>query len=598
MRLSRPVSLAIALTAVVFVIDLLTPLGVATGGLYALVVLLGLGALSPSQTSILACVASLLVVVGGWLSPPGGEVWMAVVNRVLSLALVWGISAAVLRYRAAADALQQQQRMKQAVLDTASVALFVLDRSGRVILANPAACALLRAPEHDILGSDWFVRWLPEPVRADVREVFAELVAGRLAGALAHENQILTGDGQVRLVSWQNAVLRDERGEVTGVLCSGEDITVRREAEEALGESRRALMSFKQALDQSAIVATTDARGRITYANDLFCIISGYARHELLGQDHRLVNSGTHPRAFIAELWRTIQAGEVWKGELCNRAKDGTLYWVDTTIVPFLDEAGRPWQYLAIRADITERKRVERALREQDALVRLGEMAAVVAHEVKNPLAGIAGAIQVIGGRLPAASGDRAVIAEILTRIDALNSTVQDLLVFARPRAPQPELFALSDLLRQTAQLLANDPQGEHVAIELPQQDTVVFGDADLLRHVFVNLMLNAAQAMGGHGRLVVTAITAGRFSRIAFADSGPGIPASVREHLFQPFFTTKHRGTGLGLAIARRIVEGHEGHIEVDCPASGGTVMTVCLPVAAREGSGGEPVEGTPARR
>ncbi len=575
-----------ALTAAVFAIDLVTPLGVATAGLYALAILLGLRALNPTQIVVLAGIESVLVLVGLWLSPSGGgEAWMGIVNRVLSLALIWGISAAVLRFRAVSGELNQMQRMKQAVLETAGVGLLVLDRSGRIVLVNPAACQLLDAAEHDILGTDWFLRWVPEPSRDEVRRVFKTLVDGLTPGALQHENHVLTGDGRLRLVSWQNAVLRDEHGRITGVLSSGEDITVRREAEEALGESRRALLSFKQALDQAAIVATTDAEGRITYTNDQFCRISGYARHELLGQDHRLVNSGTHPREYIAGIWQTIRAGRVWKGELCNRAKDGSLYWVDTTIVPFMDREGQPYQYLAIRADITERKRVERALREQDALVRLGEMAAIVAHEVKNPLAGIAGAIQVIGGRLPADSGDRAVVTEILARIDALNTIVQDLLTFARPRTPQPEKFALGDLLRQTAQLLTSDPQGEHVSIELPVQDSVIDGDADLLRHVFVNLMLNAAQAMGGRGRLVVSTSTVGDVSRIQFADNGPGIPASVREHLFQPFFTTKHRGTGLGLAIAKRIVEGHNGHIDVDCPEGGGTVITVCLPAAAHAG-------------
>jgi PAS domain S-box-containing protein len=129
-----------------------------------------------------------------------------------------------------------------------------------------------------------------------------------------------------------------------------------------LKKSMQELVDIKFALDESSIVAITDSRGIITYVNDQFCHISKFSREELLGQDHRIVNSRYHSRVFFKEMWRTIGSGEVWKGEICNRAKDDTYYWMDTTIVPFLNEKGKPYQYLAIRYEITERKRVEQEL--------------------------------------------------------------------------------------------------------------------------------------------------------------------------------------------------------------------------------------------
>ncbi|MBL8429287.1 MAG: response regulator [Dechloromonas sp.] len=138
-------------------------------------------------------------------------------------------------------------------------------------------------------------------------------------------------------------------------------------AESALG--RRELATQKFALDQHAIVSITDTAGTILYANDRFCDISGYAREELLGRNHRIINSGTHPPELFRDMWQTISLGQVWHGEICNRARDGGLYWVNATIVPLPNAAGEPERHIAIRTDITDRKRIEAQLSEQLHLV-------------------------------------------------------------------------------------------------------------------------------------------------------------------------------------------------------------------------------------
>jgi PAS domain S-box-containing protein len=357
-------------------------------------------------------------------------------------------------------------------------------------------------------------------------------------------------------------------------------VTMYRAAAHRQEESAHALDEMRQALDQSAIVAVTDVPGRITFVNDKFCEISRYSRDELIGRDHRILNSGFHSEAFIRDLWRTIAQGHVWRGELRNRAKDGSIYWVDTTIVPFLDARGKPRQYMAIRYDITARKAQEQQLQDQAALAAVGEFAAVVAHEVRNPLAGIRNAVQLIASDLPPASESVGLSHEIVARIDSLNAVIGDLLLFARPRTPSLAPVVVHTLLNDVASAFSQDPAMQHVAVTLTgPADLTIDGDQDQLRLVFLNLLVNAGQAMEGKGSLAMTIEDVGRDAAIVVEDTGPGIPAELRAKIFEPFFTTKHRGTGLGLPTVKRIVDAHRGTIAIGDRPGGGTRVRVVLP-------------------
>ncbi len=462
--------------------------------------------------------------------------------------------------------------------DVSQTILVTLNEWGRVTHISRAGCKVLGRTRGDVLGADGCV-FVPDRARHRVRAHFRRMLTS--GGHEGHfRSPVLSRSCGERLIVWQDAPIRLADGRVAGVILSGLDVTDRERERSGRRRLLEELGDLKFALDQAAIVATTDVTGAITAVNDKFCEISKYSRQELLGQDHRIINSGYHDRAFFRKLWTTIAGGRIWRGEIRNRAKDGTLYWVDTTIVPFLDARGKPYQYMAIRHEVTERREAEARLRQQEALARLGEMAAVFAHEVKNPLAGISGALQVVRSRLPQRSGDERVLGDIQDRIASLNRMLQELLCFTRPGTPAPAPAALRAVVDEAAAVLRCDPALADVAIVVTGDEPIVRVDREQMHRAFLNLLLNAAEAMGGSGVIEVEIAAAHGVCRITVADRGPGIDRAVGRKVFQPFFTTKNRGAGLGLPTACRIVEGHGGSLEARPRTGGGLIVVMTLPL------------------
>jgi signal transduction histidine kinase len=210
-------------------------------------------------------------------------------------------------------------------------------------------------------------------------------------------------------------------------------------------------------------------------------------------------------------------------------------------------------------------------------------MAAVVAHEVKNPLAGIKGAMQVLMSRRASGDSETVVMRDVVVRIDALNELIQDMMMFARPKPPRLAQVNMRHLLNEAVTMLRRDPIGSSLDVQVEGGDGSITADPDLLRATVLNLLLNAAQAMDGRGRIRVTGERRDGTWAIEVRDSGPGIPAAIQQEVLEPFFTTKSRGGGLGLPIAKRVAELHGGSLSLTCPESGGTSVTVTLPVAAQ---------------
>ncbi len=357
--------------------------------------------------------------------------------------------------------------------------------------------------------------------------------------------------------------------------------------ERKTGASGRVAEARWRAVIDAAVdgIIVIDSRGVIEVFNLAAQRMFGYTEDEVVGRNVSLLMPEPDRSRHDGYISHHLQTGEsriIGIGRaVTGLRRDGQTFPLHLSVGDM--EIDGQKHFTGILHDLSHRTDLEDRLREATALARLGEMAAVIAHEVKNPLAAVRGAIQVIGGRLPAGTGDAAIIKEIIARIDGLNDLIQDLLVFARPPEPKRTQTDLRTLLVTVAGLLKRDPAFAELDVVIAGEGGPLVADPNLLTIVFQNLLINSAQAMNGRGSVRVTIHQAGDGWRgVEVADHGPGIPAEIRAALFRPFKTTKARGTGLGMATAKRLVELHGGRIAVECPDGGGTIVSVELPSPA----------------
>ena len=275
----------------------------------------------------------------------------------------------------------ESHQLLKTIVDNISAVIYAKDLQGRYFLVNRCFCKLFHVNMLTVLGKtdyDIFPKDTAEAFRKMDEQIFAP------DHTLREDETLLQEDG-LHIYNSERSILRDGQGKPYGLLVISTEITEFKALEADLCKSIHEISDYRFALDESAIIAITNQKGIITYVNNNFCKISKYSKKELIGKDHRIINSGHHSKELMRDLWVTIANGKIWRGQLRNKAKDGTLYWVNTSIVPFLTEQGKPYQYLAIRMDITEQKLAEEKL--QNSLIdRQKEVARIVlqAQEIER----------------------------------------------------------------------------------------------------------------------------------------------------------------------------------------------------------------------
>ncbi|MGO4817929.1 PAS domain S-box protein [Flavobacterium sp. W22_SRS_FP1] len=259
------------------------------------------------------------------------------------------------------DALLAKNVWYNQLMSSLGWGVISVDVNGVITFINRVAQEVSRCEEGKSLGRvmENLFEIHNEETQAKVMKPLIDVMRTNEIIWLGSNTVIKRKDGSKIYIDGSGAPIYDDDKTIIGGVFFFRDISENRKVQLSLLNSLKETKDYKYALDESAMVAITDNKGSITYVNDNFCAISQYSRAELMGQDHRIVNSGYHRKEFMEEMWETISSGKIWKGEVKNRKKDGALYWVDTTIVPFLSDEGKPYQYVAIRSDITERKKVE-----------------------------------------------------------------------------------------------------------------------------------------------------------------------------------------------------------------------------------------------
>ncbi len=460
-----------------------------------------------------------------------------------------------------------------ACLDEAPDFILIRNPDGTIVTANETLCRRLGIPREKLIGRsiyEFYVRQEQRVISQRYTNALLEKKRNRITLNMRDKNGL---SAQVEI----HGCLVDHKGKklIFGI---GRELGP---VEQDARLSAILRMGFQNSND---IMFYTGPNGMILEVNNAFVEHYGYSRKEVIGKTPGILRSRHSSDEFYRHMWKELldpQKG-FWRGEIINRAKDGREIPLILTISAAHDASGEIVGFISSATDIHKHKELEEQIAQTQALADIGEMAASIAHEIRNPL----GSVSMAAKRLSLKDltpEERESTARIIERESArLNQTLNALLSFARPRPLKRKSSDLNSLLKEAAQLLnANQDLASGIELILALDEGLhpFLFDSDQILQVVWNMILNAIQAMEGKGVLTIRSGRSGNFAYFAIADTGVGITKEQQRQIFKPFHTTKSQGTGLGLPNAKRIVLAHGGRVEIDTRPGQGTLFTVWLP-------------------
>jgi PAS domain S-box-containing protein len=491
--------------------------------------------------------------------------------------------------------------------------LVTISTEGKIMDMNEAMIDVTDKTREKLKGTD-FKEYFTDKEMA--RKVYQEVF---LKGFVI-DYPLTMKDGKLTDVLFNGSVFKDDKGIVLGAVVVARDISEQKKIEKDLVQSLKEVSDYKYALDASSIVEVTDDKGIIKYVNENFCKISQYSAAELIGQSHRLINAAYHSKELMSNLWATITAGKIWRDEIKNKAKDGSFYWVLTTIVPFLNESGKPYQYVAIRTDITEQKRIEEELTEakvfaelatsiaeeeklkalsaahlaEDAVKSKQQFLSNMSHEIRTPMNAIIGFTKVIL-KTELSVKQNEYLSAIKMSGDALIVLINDILDLAKVDAGKMNFeetpFKMALSVNAMLHLFDTKIKEKNIAL-IKEYDNdipaILVGDPARLHQIILNLVSNAVKFTASGAITVSVKLLRQDNNKatieFAVADTGIGIPEGKLAKIFENFQQASREtsrlygGTGLGLAIVKHLVEAQGGNINVKSKINEGTTFSFIL--------------------